>query len=349
MVSIDRKLRPSFPLHNSEKPLLAISMGDPAGIGAEIIVKAYCIADLAAAARPFVIGSADYLERAMQQTGLRIPVKKVAQPEEVTEEPARIFVLEPLSLDVAKIEPGKVSAKCGEAAVRYFESAVNFCLSGRVAGIVTCPINKEAVHMAGYHGDIGHQEILARMTGAGLTATMLMTPGLKVAHLSTHKSLADAVAYVRRDVLVDKLELTHASLEYWGLASPCIAVAALNPHGGERGMLGNEEIEQIAPAVLECQARGLDVVGPYPADSIFYRAIAGEFDAVLALYHDQGHIAIKVHNFEQSVTATMGIPFVRTSVDHGTAFDIAGKNRADANGLIQALEVAISMLNQRLV
>ena len=335
-------------LYDSKKPLLAISMGDPAGIGAEIIVKAYASTDLTASARPFVIGSADCLKEAMEQTDIRIPVRRVGELEEIKVEPSKILVVEPLSLDLAEIELGAVSARCGEAAVKYFELAVDLCLSGRLAGVVTCPINKESIHMAGYHGDIGHQEILARMTGVGVTATMLITPGLKVAHLSTHKSLADAVAYVTCDVLIEKLELTHESLESWGVSRPRIGVAGLNPHGGEGGILGNEEIEQIAPAVIECQARGLDVVGPYPADSIFFRAIAGEFDAVLALYHDQGHIAIKVHNFEQSVTATMGIPFIRTSVDHGTAFDIAGKNQADANGLIQAIDTAISMLNQKL-
>ena len=238
-----------------------------------------------------------------------------------------------------------MSATCGDAAVKYFESAVRLCQDNAVQGVVTCPINKEAVHAAGYHGDIGHQEILARMTGSQLTATMLMTTGLRVAHLSTHKSLAEAVAYVRLPVLLEKLQLTMDSLKQWGISNPRVAVAALNPHGGEGGMLGREEIEEIAPAVQCARDQGMDVVGPYPADSIFYRAASGEFDAVLALYHDQGHIAIKMHNFAESVTVTMGIPFIRTSVDHGTAFDIAGKNKADASGLLRALETAIDMMN----
>ncbi len=336
-------------LRNAEMPLLAITMGDPAGIGPEIIVKAYEMMTSTAGSRPFVIGSASCLKLAMRQSGITIPIETVQRPEDVPELQSGIVVLEPLPLEADQIEQGKVSAHCGEAAVQYFECAVNYCLANRTAGVVTCPINKEAVHLAGYHGDIGHQEILARMTGAELTATMLMTPGLKVAHLSTHKSLAQAVAYVTRDVIVDKLQLTHASLESWGISQPRIGVAALNPHGGEGGMLGDEEISQIKPAVEDCQSQGLDITGPYPADSIFYRAIGGEFDAVLALYHDQGHIAIKVHDFAHSVTATMGIPFVRTSVDHGTAFDIAGKNLADANGLVHALDAAKMMLNQKLV
>ena len=330
-----------------KKPLLAITMGDPAGVGAEIIVKAF--SELGSgAASIFVIGSADCLRQAMLQTGCQHRINVIESPEDVVKSPQTIQVLEPVSFDASSLVIGQVAASCGEAAVRYFESAVTLSIDARIQGVVTCPINKEAVHAAGFLGDIGHQEILSRMTQADLTATMLMTTGLKVAHLSTHKSLADAVAYVKQPVLVEKLRLTVESLENWGISSPSIAVAALNPHGGEGGMLGREEIEEIVPAVETCQSLGLDVRGPFPADSIFYRAINGEFDAVLALYHDQGHIAIKVHNFEESITATMGIPFIRTSVDHGTAFDIAGRNRADAGGLIQATQAAIDMLNQSL-
>jgi 4-hydroxythreonine-4-phosphate dehydrogenase len=240
---------------------------------------------------------------------------------------------------------GQLSAESGRIAVQLFEHAVQLAMEKKVAGVVTCPINKEAVHLAGYLDDIGHQEILARMTGADLTATMLITRGLRVAHLSTHKSLAEAVEYVKQDIIVAKLKLTISCLRQWGIPSPRIAVAALNPHGGEGGMLGREEIEEIEPAVATLRRSGLNVQGPYPADSVFCRAIAGEFDAVLALYHDQGHIAIKVHNFEDSVTVTMGIPFIRTSVDHGTAFDIAGKNLASHQSLLRALDTAIDMIH----
>ena len=330
-----------------KKPLLAITMGDPAGVGAEIVVKAYNELS-SGGATIFVIGSADCLRQAMQQTGCQHRIEGIESPEDIVDSLQAIQVLEPVSFDASSLVVGQVAASCGEAAVRYFETAVTLCLDARIQGVVTCPINKEAVHAAGFHGDIGHQEILSRMTQSELTATMLMTTGLKVAHLSTHKSLAEAVAYVKQTVLVEKLRLTVESLENWGISSPRVAVAALNPHGGEGGMLGREEIEEITPAVATCQSLGLDVRGPFPADSIFYRAINGEFDAVLALYHDQGHIAIKVHNFEESITATMGIPFIRTSVDHGTAFDIAGQNRADAGGLIEATRAAINMLNQSL-
>ncbi|NJN52607.1 MAG: 4-hydroxythreonine-4-phosphate dehydrogenase PdxA [Gammaproteobacteria bacterium] len=216
-------------------------------------------------------------------------------------------------------------------------------MAGEVAAMVTCPINKAAVHEAGFTDDVGHQEILARLTGAKWTATMLMTPGLKVVHLSTHKSLIEAARFVTRANIVEKLTITCDTLRGWGMPSPRIAVAALNPHGGEAGLMGREEIDEIAPAVTDLKARGIDVTGPIPADSVFTRAISGEFDVVLALYHDQGHIAIKVHNFAQSVTATLGIPFIRTSVDHGTAFDIAGKGVADPTSLLAAIDTAVML------
>jgi 4-hydroxythreonine-4-phosphate dehydrogenase len=327
------------------KPLLAITMGDPAGVGPEITVKTLTNAGVYERARLAVVGSVDCLRVAAASLGIDVAVTAVTRLGEASGSPREIQVFEPLEVRACDIEVGKVSAACGHAAVQFFEAAVTEALAGHIEGVVTCPINKEAVHAAGYHGDIGHQEILARMTRAGLTATMLMTTGLKVAHLSTHKSLAEAVRYVRTPVLVEKLDLTIDSLRRWGLESPRIAVSSLNPHGGEGGMLGREEIEEIAPAVRALQEKGEDVVGPLPADSVFTRAIGGEFDAVLALYHDQGHIAIKVHNFEDSVTATMGIPFVRTSVDHGTAFDIAGKNLANPKSLAMAVDAAIDMMN----
>ncbi|MEJ6591027.1 MAG: 4-hydroxythreonine-4-phosphate dehydrogenase PdxA [SAR86 cluster bacterium] len=335
-------------MSSAMQPRLAITMGDPAGVGAEICVKTLVRPAVYAHAQPFVIGDIACLRLAMDQTGIHLPLRKMTNIDDLQAQAGVIQVLEAYAFDAGQLVMGAVSQRCGHAAVQYFETAVNLALAGQIQGVVTCPINKEAVHAAGYVGDIGHQEILARMTGAGLTATLLMTQGLKVAHLSTHKSLAEAVAYVRRPVLVEKLQLTHDSLSRWCGRPPKIAVAALNPHGGEGGMLGREEIDEIAPAVAEARALGLDVVGPYPADSVFYRAVNGEFDAVLALYHDQGHIAIKMHNFADSITATMGIPFIRTSVDHGTAFDIAGKNLANADSLSQAIDAAIAMMNGNL-
>ena len=305
---------------------IGITLGDPAGIGPEVAVKA--LHATCQAAQCVIYGPAWALELGAAQSGLPIPDCEI------------VDIDVPRGKDFAV---GAVSAACGEAGVRAVERCALDAMDGALAAMMTCPLNKEAIHAAGYVDDIGHQEILARLTGAKTTATMLMTPGLRVAHLSTHKSLLEAARFVTRANVLAKLRLCHDSLARWGVNGAHVAVAALNPHGGEGGLLGREEIDEIAPAVQAARDAGIQAVGPLPADSVFNRAIAGEFDAVLAMYHDQGHIAIKVHNFHQSVTATLGIPLIRTSVDHGTAFDIAGRGVADATGAIAALDAAVAL------
>lgn len=342
------------PIPSDLKPKLAITMGDPAGIGAEIIVRTFAQGNWSDRCRSVIVGSISCLEAASRQTGIEIEFQLLPFTEHLDishldyGQSDPVQVIEPWQIAANDFKLGELNAACGKAAFLFFEYAVKEALKGSIDGIVTCPVNKEAVHLAGYEGGLGHQEILARMTGSELTATMLMTEGLRVAHLSTHKSLADAVRYVKKDIIVEKLDLIVRSLKSWGMENPRIAVAALNPHAGEGGLLGREEIDEIEPAVKLAREKGIDASGPIPADSVFYRAINGEFDLVLALFHDQGHIAIKVHNFKDSITATMGIPFVRTSVDHGTAFDIAGKNMADASGLSRAMESAIKMVKGNL-
>ena len=275
-------------------------------------------------------------------------MRPIAAVAEARAEHGTIDVLEFDNLRRDEVVVGQVSAGSGRAAVEYIEEAARLAISGAVDAIVTCPINKEAVHAAGFHDDIGHQEILARVAGSNQMATLLMTEGLRVLHLSTHKPLIEAARFVTKENVLTKLHLAQDCLSRWGMERPRIAVAGLNPHGGEGGMLGREEIDEIAPAVEAARAAGIDARGPFPADSVFYRAIGGEFDVVLALYHDQGHIAIKVHNFEDSVTANLGLPFVRTSVDHGTAFDIAGKGIANHRSLVRAMEAAITLVTGRL-
>ena len=306
---------------------IGITLGDPAGIGPEVAVKA-----LHAAGRPpaeyVVYGPRWALELGAEHSGLPVPECETV---DVDVPPGEDFAV------------GTVSSACGHAGVQTVERCAGDAMAGTLAAMMTCPLHKEAIHAAGYVEDIGHQEILARLTGAKSTATMLMTPGLRVAHLSTHKSLIEAGRYVTQANVLAKLRLCAESLSRWGLPDARLAVAALNPHGGEGGLLGREEIDEIAPAVAAAQRLGIDATGPLPADSVFTRAIDGEFDAVLAMYHDQGHIAIKVHNFHESVTATLGIPLIRTSVDHGTAFDIAGKGIADATGAVAALMAAVAL------
>ena len=325
-------------------PLL-VTLGDPAGIGPEVAAK--MIATTPSPDPVVLVGCRWALARAADACRLELPtVPGLGALSDGANGLAPGYHL----LDLGIEEPGDfqfgtVSEAAGEVAVQSVERAARACLDGAAAAMVTCPINKEAIHAAGYVDDIGHQEILVRLAGVDWTATMLMTPGLRVAHLSTHKSLIEAARYVTRANVLSKVTLTHQSLVQWGLGSPRIAVAALNPHGGEGGLLGREEIDEIAPAVADARDAGMDVTGPIPADSIFYRAIGGEFDVVLALYHDQGHIAIKVHDFRQSTTVTLGIPFVRTSVDHGTAFDIAGRGVADATSLLAAVDTARSLVS----
>ena len=327
------------------KPI-AITLGDPAGVGPEVVLKT--VLTTPQPKHPWIlIGSFWSLQRSAG--ALELPMPDIDEISSIAEATAPVSILQPGACPApADFAFGKVQVACGELAVRSVEFAARACLAAEVSAMVTAPIHKEAIHAAGYVDDIGHQEILARLAGVNQTATMLMTPGLKVVHLSTHKSLADAVKFVRRDTVLDKLQLMHDTLTRWGMQQPRIALAALNPHGGEGGLLGKEEAQELQPAVAAAVELGIDVTGPVPADSVFNRAIGGEFDVVLALYHDQGHIAIKVHNFHQSTTATLGIPFVRTSVDHGTAFDIAGKGQADPTGLAAAVDAAEAIVDGRL-
>jgi 4-hydroxythreonine-4-phosphate dehydrogenase len=326
----------------AEKPIM-VTLGDPAGIGPEVAARVIAGGlPAASGGQPLVfIGSGWAFEKGAEATGLSLPsLPRITDPREAQ---AAVSLLD-LGGQPDAFEFGRVDAHCGRLAVLAVERAAAACIDGTAAAMVTCPINKEAIHAAGYVDDIGHQEILARLTGASTTATMLMTPGLKVVHLSTHKSLIEAARYVTRETVLEKLRLMHDTLSRWGLAEPAIAVAALNPHGGEGGLLGREEIEELTPAVAAAREEGIRATGPIPADSVFLRAIDGEFDVVLALYHDQGHIAIKVHDFHQSTTATLGIPFIRTSVDHGTAFDIAGRGLADPRGLAAAIDAAQALV-----
>ncbi len=324
------------------KPII-VTLGDPAGVGPEVAAKVISArSQHAAGSAPILyLGSEWALRKGAEAAAVVLPELPVVTGIEAA-------APGPSLLDLGgtpeAFEFGRVDAHCGRLAVQAVEHAAQACIDGTAAAMVTCPINKEAIHAAGYVNDIGHQEILARMTGAEWTATMLMTPGLKVVHLSTHKSLIEAARYVTRDTVLEKLRLMQGTLTGWGLATPRIAVAALNPHGGEGGLLGREEIEELAPAVAMARELGIDATGPIPADSVFNRAINGEFDVVLALFHDQGHIAIKVHDFHQSTTATLGIPFIRTSVDHGTAFDIAGMGKADPRGLHAAIDAAEALV-----
>jgi len=325
-----------------ERPIIAITMGDAAGIGPEIIVKVLQLKQIYSLCCPLVVGEGNTMKAAIKlvKSPLKLhPVKTVA---ELKGQFGVIDLLDLHNLNRKEVVTGQVCKACGKAAMEYIAKAAELALKGEVKALVTAPINKEATVQAGY-GDVGHLEFLARLTGATEYATMLVTGPLRVVHLTTHYSLKQACALVTKERILAKLKLTHNSFRQWGIEHPRIGVAALNPHAGEGGLFGTEEIEQIMPAVKKARSLGIDARGPFPADSIFTRAINGEFDVVLAMYHDQGHIPIKVHGFEKSVSVALGLPFVRTSVDHGTAFDIAGKGVANARSLVEAIKMAIRL------
>ena len=326
----------------SDKPAIAITMGDPCGIGPEVVVKALSDQRVYASCRPLVVGNIYAMQRAVELTGLPLRINESNNPGDAGRDDRVVDVLDIKNLDPEDITVGQISPACGKAAMEWVTKAGELALSGAVAGLATAPLNKEAASLAGYQS-IGHMELLQELSEAKIVATMLMAKNLRVVHLSTHRSLRIACDYVKQDRIIDFLQLTHDSFVKWGFQSPRIGAAALNPHGSDGGLLGNEEAEEIAPAVQAARERGINVTGPVPADIIFHQAIQGQYDVVLAMFHDQGHIPVKVYGFEESITANLGLPFVRTSVDHGTAFDIAGKGIASEASMLEAVRLAVGL------
>ncbi len=327
---------------SGDRPVIALTMGDAAGIGPEVIVKALARKEIYDGCRPLVLGETGAMQAAIDLTGVALKLNQITEVSEASGRFGVIDLMDMHNLNWKEVTIGRVSVACGRAAMEYIEKAAQLALSGEIKAMVTAPINKEATMQAGYEG-LGHLEFLGKMTHSREYATMLATGTLRVVHLTTHHSLRDACDLVTKERIMGRLKLTHDSFRTWGFTRPRIAVAGLNPHSGEDGMFGTEEIEQISPAVQEAQRMGIDACGPIPADSVFNRAINEEFDVVLAMYHDQGHIPIKVHGFEKSVSVALGLPFLRTAVDHGTAFDIAGKGIADARSMAEAIETAVRL------
>jgi len=321
-------------------------MGDAAGVGPEIIVKALLSKQIYVICRPLLVGEGITMSEAIRSLDSPLKLYPLETAGKVRGQFGTIDLLDLHNLNHKEVISGQVCKVCGKAAMEYIAKAAELALHGRVKAVVTTPINKEATIQAGY-GDVGHLEFLARLTRATEYATMLVSGRLRVVHLTTHYSLRKACELVTKERILAKLRLTHDSFRQWGIAHPRIGVAALNPHAGEGGLFGSEEIEQILPAIKEAQDLGIDTRGPFPADSVFTRAIGGEFDVVLAMYHDQGHIPIKVHGFERSISVALGLPFVRTSVDHGTAFDIAGKGIASSQSLEEAIKMAVSLSEEQ--
>ncbi|WP_433558236.1 4-hydroxythreonine-4-phosphate dehydrogenase PdxA [Pseudonocardia xinjiangensis] len=324
-------------------PLLGLTVGDPAGIGPEVTLKAAGdprIADV----RLIAIGSLEALRAAAAVVADAPALHAVATPADARFEPGTLDVIAVPS-DVA-VPVGKLSAEAGQIAFEGVERAVALALAGEIDGIVTAPLNKEAIALAG-HPYPGHTEILADLTGTTDFAMMLTALKLRVVHVTTHVGIRQMLERVTTERVLTTIRLADRALRDMGIDEPSVGVAGLNPHAGEGGLFGDEEAQVIIPAIEQAKAEGIAASGPWPADTLFGRAVAGDFDVAIAMFHDQGHIAVKVLGFETGVNATIGLPIVRTSVDHGTAFDIAGTGRASADSLVEAITVGAAMAKAR--
>jgi len=330
---------------NSGKPIVGITMGDAAGIGPEIIVMALAVPEVHRICNPLVIGDAATIRDALKTTSTEIKVEEIKRVDNAQFVMGVIEVLDLHNIDHEAFLKGQVAPMLGKAAFEYVQRAVDLALSGKIQAIVTAPLNKEALNRAGYHY-AGHTEILAELCGVKEVCMMLTVGNLRVAHISGHLSLSEACRAVKKERILTVIRLGLEAVKKLGVPEPRIAVAGLNPHAGETGLFGREEITEISPAVKEARAQGMNVVGPIPPDTIFYRAKEGEFDLVIAMYHDQGHIPLKLWDFFGGVSVTLGLPLIRTSVDHGTAFDKAGRGTASPKSLIAAIRLATELINQ---
>ncbi|MDR1044858.1 MAG: 4-hydroxythreonine-4-phosphate dehydrogenase PdxA [Candidatus Adiutrix sp.] len=338
-------------MNELKRPLLAVTLGDPGGIGPEIAAKALAEKKIYEICRPLIIGTRALLENALEFSGLGgFQVRAVAEPAEGRYEHGLMEVFDLDNFPLSRLRPKTVTADQGRASFEYVVKAIELALAKKVDGTVTGPINKAAINAAGCHYS-GHTEIYADKTKTRDYAMMLADGAFRVSHVSTHVSLRQACDRVRKDRVAKVIDLTHQALLRLGPAAPKIAVAGLNPHCGEGGLFGDEDEREVKPAVLEARERGLLVEGPLPADTVFSKMLGGQYDAVVAMYHDQGHIPAKLRGFKydqqsrtwgqmSGVNVTLGLPIIRSSVDHGTAFGKAGEGRANPQSLIDAIEMA---------
>lgn len=337
----------------SKKPILGITMGDPASIGPEITVKALSDSAIYEKCSPIIIGDAAVMEAAVGIVGKNVKINAVSDVKEAKFEFGTIDVYDMKLVDMDKLERGVVSAMAGNAAFQYVKKVIELAMNHEVDATVTNALNKEAMNLAGHHYS-GHTEIYAEYTGTKKYTMMLAHENLRVVHVSTHVSLREACDRVKKDRVLEVIRIADQACKELGIKEPKIGVAGLNPHSGENGMFGREEIEEITPAIEAAKGEGIIVDGPVPPDTVFSKARGGWYDIVVAMYHDQGHIPLKVVGFvynqaEQKwdavagVNITLGLPIIRASVDHGTAFDQAGKGVANELSLINAMDYAIRM------
>lgn len=321
------------------KPLIAVTMGDPAGIGPEIVARTLDDKEIFNIARCIVIGDRKIMEKAIQIVGADLKIHVTENPAEGDYSEGVLNLIDLDNINMDQFEYGKVSAMCGQAAYDYIAKSIEITMSGQADAVATTPINKESLHAAEVPF-IGHTEIFGALTGTEDPLTMFETNGLRVFFLTRHKSLRDMLDDIKKDRIIDYVQRCTEALRKLGVNEGTMAVAGLNPHSGEHGLFGWEEVNEIAPAVEELKKQGYDVAGPVPADSVFHQAAMGKYNSVLSLYHDQGHIATKTLDFDRTISITNGMPILRTSVDHGTAFDIAGKGIAGAVSMKEAVRLA---------
>jgi len=336
-------------------PRIALTLGDVAGIGPEIVARAVVDDRLRQCCRPFVVGHPDVFRRAAKMVGLGRDIRSVASIEEIDWTESSIPCWNPSNVDAGAVSVGAIDPRAGQAAYDYLVAATRSTLRGQCEAITTAPLNKAALHAAGLNYP-GHTEILAEECGVREFAMMLYLPsgeplrsphGLGVAHVTLHTSIRSVPDLLNTPQIRETIELVHKFLMRIGCQSPRVGVCALNPHGGESGLFGDEESRLIAPAVQLARRNGIDATGPIPADALLRRAVYGEFDGVVAMYHDQGHIALKLIGFERAVNVTLGLPIIRTSPSHGTAFDIAWQGHARADGFLEAVRTAAMLFESR--
>ncbi|MBR2103496.1 MAG: 4-hydroxythreonine-4-phosphate dehydrogenase PdxA [Prevotella sp.] len=338
-------------------PIIAITMGDPAGIGPEIIVKSLSLASTYQVCRPLVTGDARVMQWAVEMMNAPLNVRSIASVDEARFEHGTIDVLHLDCVDMTTFVPGQVQAQCGNAAFVSVVKAIELAMSGEVDATVTAPLNKEALHLAGHHFD-GHTEIYAHFTHTKKYAMLLADDFLRVIHVSTHVSLREACDRVKKARIIEVAELIDDACRQFGIEQPRIGIAGLNPHASDGGLFGWEEEREIAPAVEELRKRGMIVEGPVPPDTLFAKARCGKYDGCVAMYHDQGHIPFKVVGFQwdqetgqmtaaKGVNITLGLPIIRVSVDHGTAFDVAGRGVASPDALLLSISYAVRMALHR--
>ena len=320
------------------KPLIAIPMGDAAGIGPEIILKTIADDAVSTMAKIVVVGDYQVLKQALAFSNLAVVIQVIDDPADGDYRQGILNLIDLNNIAIDKLKIGQVQAMTGQAAYDYIELATKLCLQGKADLLATTPINKESLKAAQVPY-IGHTEMIAALTASKNPLTLFQVDNLRVFFLSRHLSLQDACNFVTYENVSAFIDQVVVALKLLGLDKPRLAIAGLNPHSGEHGLFGSEEVEAIIPALLDAQKRGIDIVGPIGADSVFHFALKGYYDAVLSLYHDQGHIATKMVDFERTISITLGLPILRTSVDHGTALDIAGQGIASPVSLIEAIRL----------